>query len=86
MVHYSQTRSMHIHTEMPWSVSKVGIASLLPIAKVDDVKWDHQLLTSIKDDGLAQIKDKYGNMLKVNVTKAMVMQAFKLPQGVHSLV
>ena len=51
-----------------------------------DVKRAYRVISTLTDEGVAQVEDQDGTLVQVNITKALIAEALKLPRGSLSLL
>lgn len=76
-----------LHNDAMKIYEKVGLAqyfSLLPWGI--DIKRAYQVISTLTDEGVAQVEDQEGTLVQVNITEALIAEALKLPRGSLSLL
>ena len=66
---------------------KVGLSQYFSLPPWGiDVKRAYQVISTLTDEGAAQVEDKDGTLVQVHITKALISKALKLPRGSLSLL
>lgn len=78
--------AMQAHSDLVEFYRRLGLARYFSLPPWGiDVKRAWQLMTTIGEDGMAQIEDMQNNMITVHITRSLIAEALYMPTGNMSL-